>query len=88
MMPRCCIYTKRTLHAGRHYTIRGIAKKHKGIGLKTTSKTKRWFYPNLQKKQVWSNCSKSKKTVVLSTRALRTAKKHGVHTHEEMLSIM
>ena len=40
-MPRTCIVTGRKPSFGRTYTLRGIAKKKKGIGLKITGCTNR-----------------------------------------------
>ena len=52
-MSKVCQVTGRKPVTGRSYTIRGIAKKKKGIGLKTTGKNKRLFLPNLQSKRFW-----------------------------------
>jgi len=52
-MARQCQVTKKKVRFGRSYTIRGIAKKKKGIGLKITGITKRTFEPNLFKKRFW-----------------------------------
>lgn len=52
MSKRCQLTGKRTVR-GYKYAIRGIAKKKKGIGLKTTGKTKRTFKPNIRKKRFW-----------------------------------
>lgn len=63
---------------GRKYSIRGIAKKKKGIGLKVTSKTKRRFLPNLVKKRLWFPEENRFVTLRLSTNALRTIDKNGL----------
>ena len=52
-MSRICQVTGKKTRSGNHYAIRGIAKKKKGIGLKTTGIKKRRFLPNLQKKRFW-----------------------------------
>lgn len=50
---RKCSVTKRTPVSGKSYTIRGIAKKKKGIGLKITGKNSRRFLPNIFTKRFW-----------------------------------
>ncbi|MES2274281.1 MAG: 50S ribosomal protein L28, partial [Chlamydiota bacterium] len=47
-MSRSCDLTGRKTSFGRKYTLRGIAKKKKGIGLKITGCTNRRFRPNLK----------------------------------------
>lgn len=63
---------------GYTYAIRGIAKKKKGIGLKTTGKTKRRFQPNLKTKKLWFADENRFVTLKLSTSALRTIDKVGI----------
>ncbi|MBB64580.1 MAG: 50S ribosomal protein L28 [Waddliaceae bacterium] len=63
---------------GRSYSIRGIAKKKKGIGLNITGKTKRRFLPNLIKKRLWLAEENRFITLRLSTAALRTIDKKGL----------
>ena len=48
-MPRVCQFTGRKTRSGRQYSRRGKAKYLGGVGIKTTSKTKRKFRPNIQK---------------------------------------
>ena len=47
-MPRTCHFLGTKTRSGNKHTIRGKAKYLGGIGLKTTSITKRTFKPNLQ----------------------------------------
>lgn len=77
-MPRQCMYTGKKPKSGRSYTLRGIAKKKKGIGLKITGCTNRRFTPNLQVKRMWIPSEKRFVTLKLSTAALRTIDKKGV----------
>lgn len=77
-MSKVCQLTKRKPSRGYTYSIRGIAKKKKGIGLKITGKTKRRFRPNLQKKSIWLPEEKRFVRMRLSTAALRTIDKLGV----------
>ena len=79
-MTRECQYSGRKPVAGRHYTIRGIAKKLKGIGLKTTSKTKRRFVPNVIKKRFWLPEENRFVTLKLSANAIRTSDRIGIGT--------
>ena len=76
-MPQCVVTGKKT-KKGIKYSIRGIAKKKKGIGLKITGKTKRTFKPNLSKKRLWLPEEKRFVTLRLSTNALRTINKNGI----------
>jgi len=48
---RCEICGKRSIR-GNSIVRRGLAKKKKGVGKKTTGITKRKFFPNLQTKRV------------------------------------
>lgn len=77
-MSRICEITGRRPARGRKYAIRGIAKKKKGIGLKTTGITKRNFYPNLIKKRLWDHKTKRFITLRLSAAALRNIDKQGL----------
>lgn len=77
-MPRTCMLTGKVPSFGRKYTLRGIAKKKKGIGLKITGCTNRRFIPNLVTKRVWIPEEKRFVTLRLSTAALRTMDKKGV----------
>ena len=64
--------------AGRSYTLRGIAKKKKGIGLKITGITNRRFLPNLKTKRFWNPEEGRYVTLRLSTAAIRTIDKKGI----------
>lgn len=77
-MPRTCVLTGKKPSAGRSYTLRGIAKKKKGIGLKITGCTNRRFNPNLQDKRLWIPEEKRFVTLRLSTSAIRTIDKKGI----------
>ncbi len=79
-MSRICQVTGKRPVRGFTYAIRGIAKKKKGIGLKTTGKTKRTFRPNLVKKRFWLTDEKRFITLKLSTAAMRTIDKKGITT--------
>ena len=48
-MPRKCPFTGKGTRAGRTYSRRGRAKYLGGVGVKTTSKTKRTFKANIQR---------------------------------------
>jgi large subunit ribosomal protein L28 len=77
-MPRTCILTGKKPSSGRKYSLRGIAKKKKGIGLKITGCTNRRFLPNLIEKRLWVPEEKRFITLRLSTAALRTIDKNGI----------
>jgi large subunit ribosomal protein L28 len=77
-MSRICALTGKTPKFGRTYTLRGIAKKKKGIGLKVTGCTNRRFLPNLKTKRLWIPEEKRFVTLRLSVAALRTIDKNGV----------
>jgi large subunit ribosomal protein L28 len=77
-MPRTCVVTGKKPQFGRSYTLRGIAKKKKGIGLKITGCTNRRFNPNLQEKRFWDPETKRFVTLRLSTAAIRTIDKKGI----------
>ena len=48
-MSRKCPLTGKKTSAGNKYSRRGKAKRLGGVGIKTTSKTKRTFKPNMQR---------------------------------------
>jgi large subunit ribosomal protein L28 len=77
-MTKECEVTGRRPQRGRKYTIRGIAKKKKGIGLKITGKTTCRFLPNLVKKRLFFTEENRFITLRLSTAALRTIDKLGL----------
>lgn len=77
-MSRKCQVTGKKPHRGYKYSIRGIAKKQKGIGLKVTGKTKRRHNPNLMKKRLWFAEENRFVTLKLSAAALRTIDKKGL----------
>lgn len=77
-MSKVCTVTGKRPARGYKYTIRGIAKKKKGIGLKVTGKTKRRFQPNLVTKRLWFSDEQRFITLRLSTNALRTIDKVGI----------
>jgi large subunit ribosomal protein L28 len=78
-MSKVCQVTQKKPSRGYKYTIRGIAKKKKGIGLKVTGKTKRRFQPNLVTKKLWFDEENRFITLKLSTAALRTIDKVGIN---------
>lgn len=77
-MSKKCQVTGRRPTVGYAYTIRGIAKKKKGIGLKITGKTKRRFLPNIKKKRLWFAEENRFITLNLAAAALRTLDKVGL----------
>ncbi len=77
-MSRVCQVTKKRPVTGNRYAIRGIAKKKKGIGLKTTGITRRRFRPNLHKKRIWFGEENRFITLRLCASALRTIDKLGI----------
>ena len=77
-MPRQCQVTGRKPSSGRSYSLRGIAKKKKGIGLKITGITNRRFQPNLKKKRLFLPEENRYVTLRLSTAAIRTVDKKGL----------
>lgn len=77
-MPRQCQVTGRKPSSGRSYSLRGIAKKKKGIGLKITGITNRRFLPNLKKKRFFLAEEGRFITLRLSTAAMRTIDKKGL----------
>ncbi len=79
-MTKKCQVTGRKPQKGRSYTIRGIAKKKKGIGLNITGSNKRRFLPNLITKRFWYPEENRFVTLRLSTAAMRTIDKRGLNT--------
>ena len=79
-MSKICEVTGKRPTRGYKYSIRGIAKKKKGIGLKVTGKTKRRFQPNLVTKRFWFSEENRFVTLRLSTSAMRTIDKNGLGT--------
>lgn len=77
-MPRQCPLTGKKTRVGRTYSIRGISKKKKGIGLNITGKTKRRFCPNLLKKRFFDDENKCFVSLRLSASAIRTIDKLGL----------
>jgi large subunit ribosomal protein L28 len=77
-MTRKCAVTGRKTSFGRSYSLRGIAKKKKGIGLKITGCTNRRFLPNLKTKKLWVPEENRFVTLRLSVAALRTIDKKGI----------
>lgn len=79
-MSKVCQVTGKRPHMGFKYTIRGIAKKKKGIGLKITGKTKRRHQPNLMKKRLYLDEEKRFVTLRVSASGLRLIDKKGLGT--------
>lgn len=79
-MARKCQVTGKKPAKGRTYTIRGIAKKKKGIGLNITGKSKRRFLPNIIKKRFWLDEESRFITLKLSAKAMRNIDKKGLST--------
>ena len=77
-MARNCALTGKKPSFGRSYSLRGIAKKKKGIGLKITGCTNRRFLPNLKTKRLWDPEKKQFVTLRLSVAAIRTIDKKGL----------
>ena len=77
-MSKKCQVTKKRPQRGKSYSIRGIAKKKKGIGLNITGSIKRRFLPNLVKKRFWFAEENRFITLRLSTSAMRTIDKKGL----------
>jgi large subunit ribosomal protein L28 len=76
---KTCQLTGKRPCKGKSYTTRGIAKKQKGIGLNITGSCKRRFQPNLVKKRFWYSEENRFVTLKLSTSAMRTIDKMGLH---------
>lgn len=79
-MSKQCPLTGKRPRKGRKYSIRGIAKKQKGIGLNITGHCKRRFLPNLVKKRFWFAEENRWVTLRISTSAIRTIDKRGLST--------
>jgi large subunit ribosomal protein L28 len=77
-MRQCCVTGKKQ-GKGYKYTIRGIAKKKKGIGLKVTGKTKRPFHINLFTKNFWYPEENRFVRLRLTTSGMRIIDKKGIH---------
>ncbi|GAB4225510.1 MAG: 50S ribosomal protein L28 [Chlamydiales bacterium] len=77
-MSRKCQVTGKRPTRGRTYTIRGIAKKKKGIGLKITGKNQRVFQPNVRTKRFWFPDENRYVRIKLSAAAMRTIDKKGI----------
>ena len=77
-MSKKCQVTGKKPGRGKSYSIRGIAKKKKGIGLNVTGTVKRRFLPNLVKKRFWFADENRFITLRLSTSAMRTIDKLGL----------
>lgn len=77
MSKKCQISGKKTTR-GYSYSLRGIAKKKKGIGLKITGRVKRSFTPNLQTKRFWYEEENRFITIKLAASCLRTIDKNGL----------
>ncbi len=77
-MPRQCQVTKKKSSVGKRYSIRGIAKKKKGIGLKITGITKRKFSPNLFKKKFWFAEENRFVSIRISAHGMRVLEKTGL----------
>lgn len=60
------------------YTIRGIAKKKKGIGLNIVGKDSRRFLPNIVKKRFWFSDENRFITLKITPAAMRTIDKRGL----------
>lgn len=79
-MSRRCQITGKKPKRGNAYSIRGIAKKKKGIGLKITGIKRRRFKPNLVKKRFWFPDENRFVTLRLCADAMRTIDKKGIAT--------
>ncbi len=77
-MSKVCQVTGKKPSRGFKYVTRGIAKKNKGIGLKTTGKNKRVFNPNLKRKRIWLPEENRFISLRLTTSAMRTIEKKGI----------
>ena len=77
-MSKRCQVTGKKPRPGKSYSVRGIAKKKKGIGLNITGSVKRRFQPNLVKKRFWFAEENRFIMLKLSTSAMRTIDKRGL----------
>ncbi len=71
-MPRVCSITGAKVRSGNKITRRGKAKHLGGVGIKTTSVTKRTFAPNLQSVRAIVDGATTRLTVTV--RAIRSGK--------------
>lgn len=69
-MPRVCPFTGKKTTTGRKYSRRGKAKYLGGVGVKTTSKTKRTFKANMQRVRAVVDGKQVK--INVSTKAIRS----------------
>jgi len=72
-MSRVCSVCDKGPVSGHTYTLRGIAIKKGGIGLKITGKTKRRFLPNLKRVRI-VNDRGSVVTARVCTRCIKSGK--------------
>jgi large subunit ribosomal protein L28 len=79
-MTKKCQVTGKKPRVGMTYTIRGIAKKKKGIGLNIVGKDCRRFIPNVRKKRFWFSEENRFITLKLTPAAMRTIDKRGLFT--------
>jgi len=77
-MSKQCQITGKKPRRGKSYSIRGIAKKKKGIGLHITGAVKRRFLPNLVKKRFWFAEESRFITLKLCASAMRTIDRRGL----------
>jgi len=77
-MSKVCQVTGKKPKKGNSYSIRGIAKKKKGIGLKITGVKRRRFQPNLVKKRFWFPDENRFITLRLSMHAMRLIDRVGI----------
>lgn len=77
-MSKRCQVTGKKPRPGKSYSVRGIAKKKKGIGLNITGSVKRRFQPNLVKKRFWFAEENRFIMLKLCTSAMRTIDKRGL----------
>jgi len=77
-MSRKCQVTGKKPGQGKSYSIRGIAKKKKGIGLNVTGTVKRRFLPNLVTKRFWFSEENRFITLKLSIHAMRMIDRNGI----------
>ena len=77
-MSKKCQVTGRKPVKGLSYTLRGIAKKKKGIGLNVTGTTPRLFQPNLVWKRFWFAEENRFVRMKVSAAGMRTIDKKGL----------
>ncbi|MEM7175005.1 MAG: 50S ribosomal protein L28 [Chlamydiota bacterium] len=77
-MSKNCQVTGKRPRRGKSHSIRGIAKKKKGIGLNITGTVKRRFLPNLMKKRFYFAEENRMIKLRLSANAMRTIHKVGL----------